>query len=174
MINLLHIVRADQSLQKVLVSASFPGSGNAQCQEVVPIPNSPQISSLFQQDWGTLDPGCPKTSSSCFSTLHGPLCHARKNTVLNGQFVISSQKTAPPALRDLYWSGFFPPVDYIIFFSMIFLTILLGQWTWVFTTIIRYSECTNECCSSKGISFLIWRQAWPDIVNKGLGTETKV
>lgn len=146
-------------------------------------PYSKQLSNFQFASSGLWDPGSRLSKDKLFMFLHTPRTSLPCKEKYSLKWAIcyflaedSSplQKTAHPALRDLYWNGFFPPVNYIIFFSMIFLTILVCQWTWVFTTTIQYSQCTNECCLSQGISLLIWNEARRDIVNKGLGTEIKV
>lgn len=125
---------------------------------------------------GLRDPGSRLSKDKLFMFLHTPWTSLPCKEKYSFKWAICyflAEDSSPSSQRSLLkWIFSSSGLHYL--FSMIFLTILLGQWTWVFTTIIQYSECTNECCSSKGISLLIWRQAWHDIVNKGLGTETKV
>lgn len=88
-------------------------------------PYSKQLSDFQFASSGLWDPGSRLSKDKLFMFLHTPWTSLPCKEKYSLKWAIcyflaedSSllQKTAHPALRDLYWNGFFPPVNYIIFF----------------------------------------------------------
>lgn len=105
-----------------LISASCPVSGKVSCQEAVPIPNSSQISSSSKQDFGTLDPVCPKTLSTWFSNISGRKKCSLKCAIC--YFLI--ENSTPSSQRSLLkWIFCSSGLHYL--FSMILLTSANGH-----------------------------------------------